>query len=137
MRGRGSVDEYLEQTAIANPHVTIHYLDPEGTPTTYEVHDAAAAGAAGDQAASVWHRTRPAGDDAEGLNRRLDVAVPDRLFLARQLRRGAEDLRTAKISTAANPKRIGRHEAEALFQAIQNTKNQRPAPTASLRSGRR
>ena len=29
-RGRGSVDEYLEQTAIANPHVTIHYVDPEG-----------------------------------------------------------------------------------------------------------
>ena len=29
IRGRGSVDEYLEQTAIANPHVTIHYLDPE------------------------------------------------------------------------------------------------------------
>ena len=29
-RGRGSVDEYLEQTAIANPHVTIHYLDPDG-----------------------------------------------------------------------------------------------------------
>ena len=28
-RGRGSVDEYLEQTAIANPHVTLHYLDPE------------------------------------------------------------------------------------------------------------
>src|ERR1041385_3174 len=27
-RGRGSVDEYLEQTAIANPHVTIHYVDP-------------------------------------------------------------------------------------------------------------
>ena len=24
-RGRGSVDEYLEQTAIANPHVTVHY----------------------------------------------------------------------------------------------------------------
>ena len=29
-RGRGSVDEYLQQTAIANPHVTIHYLDPDG-----------------------------------------------------------------------------------------------------------
>ena len=29
MRGRGSVDEYLEQTAIANPHVTLHYNDPE------------------------------------------------------------------------------------------------------------
>src|SRR4029078_2822700 len=35
MRGRGSVDEYLEQTAIANPHVTIHYIDPEGGETTY------------------------------------------------------------------------------------------------------
>src|SRR5438876_4860295 len=35
-RGRGSVDEYLEQTAIANPHVTIHYTDPEANNTTYE-----------------------------------------------------------------------------------------------------
>src|SRR5882724_5095434 len=34
-RGRGSVDEYLEQTAIANPHVTIHYVDPESGETTY------------------------------------------------------------------------------------------------------
>lgn len=29
VRGRGSVDEYLEQTAIANPHITLHYVDPE------------------------------------------------------------------------------------------------------------
>src|SRR5215510_13985923 len=35
-RGRGSVDDYLEQTAIANPHVTIHYIDPEGATKTYE-----------------------------------------------------------------------------------------------------
>src|SRR6267142_1167802 len=35
MRGRGSVDEYLEQTAIANPHVTIHYVDPERNEKTY------------------------------------------------------------------------------------------------------
>ncbi len=34
-RGRGSVDEYLEQTAIANPHVTLHYKDPEGNVHTY------------------------------------------------------------------------------------------------------
>ena len=32
LRGRGSVDEYLEQTAIANPHVTVHYIDPDGDP---------------------------------------------------------------------------------------------------------
>src|SRR5207245_8958117 len=35
VRGRGSVDEYLEQTAIANPHVTIHYVDPDAGETTY------------------------------------------------------------------------------------------------------
>ena len=34
-RGRGSVDEYLNQTAIANPHITLHYLDPEDNLTTY------------------------------------------------------------------------------------------------------
>ena len=34
-RGRGSVDEYLEQTAIANPHVTIHYIDPDGNGRTF------------------------------------------------------------------------------------------------------
>src|SRR5690606_6671105 len=34
-RGRGSVDEYLEQTAIANPHVQLHYLDPDGNDRIY------------------------------------------------------------------------------------------------------
>lgn len=34
-RGRGSVDEYLAQTAVANPHVTFHYRDPEGNTATY------------------------------------------------------------------------------------------------------
>jgi DNA topoisomerase-6 subunit B len=34
-RGRGSVDEYLQQTAIANPHVTLHYLDPDNNQRTY------------------------------------------------------------------------------------------------------
>ncbi|MDR0869265.1 MAG: DNA topoisomerase VI subunit B, partial [Planctomycetaceae bacterium] len=35
-RGRGSVDEYLEQTAISNPHAAFHYLDPDGTEKHYE-----------------------------------------------------------------------------------------------------
>ena len=76
IRGRGSVDEYLEQTAIANPHVTLHYKDPEGNETSVQaVDDAASAGAEGDQAASVWDRAGPAGDDAEGHARRDDVGV--------------------------------------------------------------
>ena len=35
-RGRGSVDEYLEQTALANPHATFHYTDPDGNVFHYE-----------------------------------------------------------------------------------------------------
>lgn len=36
-RGRTSVDEYVEMTAIANPHLTIHYQGPEDeTPKSYE-----------------------------------------------------------------------------------------------------
>src|SRR5438067_7861553 len=39
-KGRASVDEYLEQTIIANPHVKLTYVTPEGEtkeyPRTYE-----------------------------------------------------------------------------------------------------
>ena len=49
VRGRGSVDEYLEQTAIANPHVTLHYIDPEGNATRLSAFGRrTAAGAEGD-----------------------------------------------------------------------------------------
>src|SRR6478735_9511019 len=34
-KGRGSVDEYLEQTAIANPHVKLVYHTPEGEVKEY------------------------------------------------------------------------------------------------------
>ena len=53
-----------------------------------------------------------------------DVAVSDDIVLARQLRRGPEDLRRRRRS-ARGPvrKRIGRQEADALYQAIQNTQD--------------
>src|SRR4029450_5211837 len=39
-KGRASVDEYVEQTVIANPHVKLTYLTPEGEtkehPRTYD-----------------------------------------------------------------------------------------------------
>ena len=34
-KGRASVDEYLEQTAIANPHVKLVYHTPEGETKEY------------------------------------------------------------------------------------------------------
>jgi len=35
-RGRQSVDEYISQTAMANPHATIHYTAADGTEFRYE-----------------------------------------------------------------------------------------------------
>src|SRR5213079_53338 len=34
-KGRASVDEYVEQTIIANPHVKLTYLPPEGESKAY------------------------------------------------------------------------------------------------------
>ncbi|HSF07496.1 MAG TPA: hypothetical protein VLG10_17080 [Methylomirabilota bacterium] len=34
-KGRASVDECIEQTIIANPHVTLTYLTPEGETKEY------------------------------------------------------------------------------------------------------
>ena len=35
-KGIRSIDMYLKQTAIANPHLTLHYTDPAGEKVTYE-----------------------------------------------------------------------------------------------------
>jgi len=35
-KGRRSVDDYIEQTALANPHAQISYLSPKGEPTVFE-----------------------------------------------------------------------------------------------------
>ena len=75
-RGRGSVDEYLEQTAIANPHVAIHYIDPGRQQNRLSASGrSASAGAEGNQAASLRRGTGPAGGDAQGHEGPDDCAV--------------------------------------------------------------
>jgi DNA topoisomerase-6 subunit B len=127
-RGRGSVDEYLEQTAIANPHVTIHYVDPEGNSTTFTRSTTELPrepqeikphpyGIELGQLVTMLKDT-PAGSMAQFLTTSFSRVSPA----------GAQTIcGTAKISTRANPKRIGRQEADALYQAIQTTKI--PAPS--------
>jgi DNA topoisomerase-6 subunit B len=126
-RGRGSVDEYLEQTAIANPHVRLHYLDPEGEQRTFE--------------RSTTHlppepkeiKPHPYGIELGRLMAMLKDSKDSTLsqFLTGSFSRVsptvARNLCTAaKLSMRANPLRIGRHEADALFQAIQQTKISAP-----------
>jgi len=128
MRGRGSVDEYLEQTAIANPHVTIHYIDPDLNEKTYSRST--------DQLPPEPREIKP---HPYGIELgRLVTMLKDTdtgtmaQFLTDSFSRVSSAVakqicETAKIGTRSNPKRIGRQEADALYQAIQNTKISAPA----------
>ncbi len=134
-RGRGSVDEYLEQTAIANPHVTIHYLDPEsGTSTS-----------GGEE--RVWARStdqlprepkeikpHPYGVELGMLVTMLQDAKSQTLsqFLSSSFSRvslavASKICKTAGLSTRASTRKIGRNEADKLYHAIMETKIANPA----------
>lgn len=126
-RGRGSVDEYLEQTAIANPHVTLHYLDPEGKTRTYERSTT--------ELPPEPKEIKPHPYGVE-LGRLADMlkqthAPTVSKFLATSFSRVSPAVakricEAAKVSTRMNPKKAGRHEAETLFNAIQQTKIPNP-----------
>ena len=127
-RGRGSVDDYLEQTAIANPHVSFHYADPDGTP---------------------WQRPRvaenlppepreikphPYGVELGRLVGMLkDTKAPTvEQFLIQSFSRVSSSAARkicegAKIKLSSNPQKCGRQEADAIYRAIQQTKIPAPA----------
>ena len=127
-RGRGSVDEYLEETAIANPHATLHYTDPEGNETTYS------ASVTDLPPEPVEIKPHPYGIELGHLINMLHEAKEPTLlkFLIESFCRVSSAVartlcQTAKISTRANPREMPRDEAEALFYAIPETKI--PAPS--------
>ncbi|MEK6249205.1 MAG: hypothetical protein N2C12_13570, partial [Planctomycetales bacterium] len=127
-RGRGSVDEYLEQTAIANPHITIHYLDPEGNTSSYERSSQELPpepkeikphpyGVELGNLIAMLHDTKESTLSAfltSGFSR-VSSAVARRICNA------------AKLGTRARPARIGRQEADSLYHAIQETKISAPS----------
>jgi DNA topoisomerase-6 subunit B len=128
VRGRGSVDDYLEQTAIANPHVTVHYIDPDGHETTYS----RSTGQLPPEPREI--KPHPYGVELGRLVTMLKDTTGGTVsqFLIDSFSRvspsvAKEICDTAKISTRANPKRIGRQEADALYQAIQVTKISAPS----------
>jgi DNA topoisomerase VI subunit B len=127
-RGRGSVDEYLEQTAIANPHVTIHYIDPEGNATTF------ARSTTELPAEPQEIKPHPYGIELGQLVTMLKDTSEASMgqFLTSSFSRVSPGVaqkicQEAKISTRSRPARIGRQEADALYHAVQNTKIPPPA----------
>ena len=122
-RGRGSVDEYLEQTAIANPHVTIHYVDPDGNARIYLRSTTQL------PAEPQEIKPHPYGIELGQLVTMLKDSDTGSVsqFLTGSFSRvssfvASKICETAKISTRAQTRRIGRQEADALYQAIQVTK---------------
>jgi DNA topoisomerase VI subunit B len=128
IRGRGSVDEYLEQTAIANPHVTLRYKDPEGNETSYRRSTTQL------PPEPKEIKPHPYGIELGRLVTMLKDTHAGTMsaFLTESFSRVSSGVarkicEAAKITTRANPKRIGRQEADSLYQAIQTTRISSPA----------
>ncbi len=127
-RGKGSVDEYLEQTAIANPHVTIHYRDPEGETKSYW----RSATVLPAEAKEIL--PHPYGVELGKLITMLADAKGDTVpqFLKNSFSCvtpavAKKICETAGISTRASTGKIGRAEADKLFQAMQDTRIRPPS----------
>src|SRR5690348_2125168 len=127
-RGRGSVDEYLEQTAIANPHVTIHYVDPDSGEITFSRSTTQL------PPEPVEIKPHPYGIELGQLVTMLkSTSTPSMAqFLTTSFSRVSSGVaqklcEAAKIGARADPRKIGRQQAEALYRAIQETKISDPA----------
>jgi DNA topoisomerase-6 subunit B len=126
-RGRGSVDEYLEQTAIANPHVTLHYLDPDGEYRTYQ------RSSQNMPPEPKEIKPHPYGVELGRLVAMLkdaDGATLSQFFTSSFSRVSPAVARkiceTANLSVRTSAKKVGRGEADALYKAIQETKISAP-----------
>jgi DNA topoisomerase-6 subunit B len=126
-KGRASVDEFLEQVAIANPHVRLVYRTPEGEtkeyPRTIEELPP--------QPKEI--KPHPYGIEFGVLLRMLHDTKSHWLsgFLASEFSRvssavSQEICATAKLSSNAKPRAIRGADAEALYKAIQSTKIMAP-----------
>src|SRR5262244_2566406 len=126
-KGRASVDEYLEQTAIANPHVSLVYHTPEGETRAYPRK----IDVLPPQPKEI--KPHPYGIEFGVLLRMLHDTSSHSLagFLAGDFSRVStpvahEICKMAKLSPEARPRNIHGTEAETLYRAIQATKIMAP-----------
>src|SRR6266513_293371 len=126
-KGRASVDEYLEQVAIANPHVQLVYRTPEGEAREYPrtIQELPP------QPKEI--KPHPYGIEFGILLRMLHDTRSHTLagFLAADFSRVSSAVAqqicgTAKLSPNAKPRNVHGADAEALYKAIQSTKIMAP-----------
>ena len=126
-KGRGSVDEYLEQVAIANPHVKLVYHTPEGEIREYSrtIHELPP------QLREI--KPHPYGIEFGMLLKMLHDTKSHSLvgFLSSDFSRVSSKLaqeicKAAKISPQTRPRNIHGTPAENLYKTIQSTKIMAP-----------
>jgi DNA topoisomerase-6 subunit B len=126
-KGRASVDEFLEQVAIANPHVKLVYHTPEGETREYPrtIHELPP------QPREI--KPHPYGIEFGVLLRMLHDTRGHSLggFLTGDFSRvsppvAQEICKTASLSVNARPRNVHGADAEALYKAIQATKIMAP-----------
>ncbi len=123
VRGRGSVDEYLNQTAIANPHVTLHYLDPD----SYQYDYPRTAEKLPPEAKEI--KPHPYGTESGRLAQMLEESEPMGVgeFLKTKFSRvtpavARKICETAEVSSRLAVGKVKREQADKIFRAIQQTK---------------
>ncbi len=126
-KGRQSVEEYLEQTAIANPHVSLQFVTPDGEKKKYKrVSDQLPV-----QTREI--KPHPYGVELGVLIKMLHDTKARTLqsFLHSEFSRVSNRVakvicERAKVSERSRPSRIARQEADNLFKAINQTKIMNP-----------
>jgi len=126
-KGRASVDEWLEQTSIANPHVHLIYQTPEGETKDYP---------------RTYHELPPSPKEIKPHPYGIEFGVLLKMlqdtkshtaagFLATDFCRVSPALademcKAAKVSPNTKPREIKNQAAEVLYKTIQTTKIMAP-----------
>jgi DNA topoisomerase-6 subunit B len=126
-RGRQSVDEYLRQTVIANPHIRVRYQEPSGELVVYE--------RASDQRPGHTSEIKPHPHGVEmGVlqamlkdTRARNLAGFLQIEFSRVSPRVAEEIcANAGLAPSLAPSRIGHQEVTRLMQGIAATRIMNP-----------
>lgn len=129
-KGLRSVDMYLKQTAIANPHLTLTFIDPGGDRVTYERNSKEL------PPETVEIQPHPHGVELGRLIGMLKETSCRSLsgFLREEFTRVGPGVAKKIVDAAGKgltlksyPSRIAREQAAALHDAIQNTKISAPS----------
>ncbi len=131
-KGSRSVDAYLEETGLANPHLRLEYFPPKDEPVVYE------RAAAELPKEPMEIQPHPHGIEL-GMLMKMLVDTKSRNvkgFLTSEFSRvsprvASEILAKAKIRESASPRTVRRDDAESLFKAVNQTRIMAP-PTNCL-----